>query len=83
MQYLQMFGAVYCYVLLRAFQQRSVAFAHYWWIAPVSYLMAAADVFVVAFVASHGWHLGLVMANGTGGAMGALSAVWLHSRWVK
>lgn len=82
MQYLEMFLAVYAYVLLRAFQQRSVAFASYWWIPPVSYLMAAADVFIVVFVARSGWHLGLVLANGTGGALGALSAVWLHKKWV-
>lgn len=83
MQYLVMFGACFVYVLLRAFQQRNVAFDNYGWIVPTSYLMASADVFIIAFISSHGWHFWLVMANGTGAMFGALSAMLLHKRWVK
>jgi hypothetical protein len=80
---LEMFGAVFCYVFVRAFQQRNVAFAHYWWIPITSYIMAMLDVFIIVFIAHGGWHLGIVLANGTGGCCGALSAVYLHKRWVK
>jgi hypothetical protein len=83
MQLLAMFGAVFCYVFVRAFQQRNVAFAHYGWIIPTSYLMAMLDVFIIVFVARSGWHLAIVLANGTGGACGALCAVYLHKRWIK
>jgi hypothetical protein len=78
-----MFGACYVYVLLRAFQQRNVAFDNYGWILPVSYCMAVVDVFIVAFVAHQGWSVGIVLANGTGGFLGCLSAMFLHNRWVK
>ena len=78
-----MFAAVFCYVFVRAFQQRNVAFAHYWWMVPTSYLMAMLDVFIIVFVAQSGWHIPIVLANGTGGALGALCAVFLHKRFVK
>ena len=77
-----MFGSCYIYVLLRAFQQRNVAFLNYAWIVPTSYFMAVMDVFIVAFIAHAGWSAGIVLANGTGGCLGALSAMWLHKRWV-
>lgn len=83
MRYVVMFGACYVYVLLRAFQQRNVAFDNYWWIIPTSYGMSVVDVFIVAFIAHTGWSPGIVFANGTGGFLGALSAMWLHKRWVK
>ena len=78
-----MFAAVFCYVFVRAFQQRNVAFAHYWWIVPTSYCMATLDVFIIVFVAKSGWHVPVVLANGTGGACGALCAVYLHKRFIK
>lgn len=83
MRYVVMFGACYLYVLLRAFQQRNVAFDNYWWIVPTSYGMAVVDVFIVAFIAHSGWEPGIVFANGTGGFLGALSAMYMHKRWVK
>ena len=83
MQYLTMFGACYCYVLLRAFQQRNVAFDNYRWIVPTSYFMASMDVFIVAFIAHTGWSVGIVLANGTGAALGCISAMYAHHRWVK
>ena len=83
MRYLEMFLACFFYVLLRAFQQRNVAFDNYGWIVPTSYGMAVVDVFIVAFVAHQGWSVGIVAANGTGGCLGALCAMRLHKRWVK
>ena len=78
-----MFGAVFLYVFVRAFQQRNVAFKHYAWIVPTSYVMAIFDVFIIVFVSHAGWSLPVVAANGTGGALGCLSAVYAHNRWVK
>lgn len=83
MRYLEMFAACYVYVLLRAFQQRNVAFDNYGWILPTSYGMAVVDVFVISFVAHQGWSPGIVFANGTGGFLGCLSAMLLHRKWVK
>ena len=80
---LVMFVAMFCYVFVRAFQQRNVAFGHYWWVVPVSYVMAALDVFVITFVAHQGWSVAIVLANGTGACLGSLSAIYLHKRWVK
>lgn len=78
-----MFGAMFSYVLLRAFQQRNVAFDNYAWVVPTSYLMAIVDVFIIAFVSHQGWTWPIVLSNGTGGALGALAAMKLHKLWVK
>lgn len=81
-QLLEMFGAVFAYVFVRAFQQRNVAGSHYWWVIPTSYAMAVLDVFIVVFIAHAGWHWQVVLANGTGGCCGALAGIFLHKRWV-
>lgn len=77
-----MFAACYAYVMLRALQQRNVAFDNYKWIVPVSYCMACMDVFIVAFVAHAGWSFLIVFANGSGAALGALSAMAFHKKFV-
>ena len=82
-QALQMFASCFLYVLCRAFQQRNVAFANYGWIVPTSYSMAVLDVFIIAFIAHAGWTPLVVFANGSGGCLGALLAIYLHKRWVK
>jgi hypothetical protein len=82
-QIFTMFGAMYVYVMLRAVQQRNVAFDNYAWVIPTSYCMAIVDVFIITFVAHQGWTLPIVAANGTGGALGALSAMWFHKRFIK
>ena len=45
--------------------------------------MAVVDVFIIAFVAHQGWTVPIVLANGSGGALGALSAMLFHKRYVK
>ena len=82
MQYLTLFFVSLGYVGLRAFQQQNVTHSKYWWVAPTSYAMAAADVFVMAFVARGGWAWQTVLANGTGASVGCLIAMWIHKRWV-
>lgn len=83
MQILTMFGAMFAYVMLRALQQRNVAFDNYGWVIPTSYGMAVVDVFIIAFVSHQGWTIPIVLANGTGGALGALCAMAFHKQYVK
>lgn len=78
-----MFCAMFVYVMLRALQQRNVAFDNYFWVIPTSYAMAAFDVFIIAFVAHAGWSVPIVLSNGTGAALGALCAMKFHKRYVK
>ncbi len=83
MQIAEMFGATYLYVMLRALQQRNVAFDNYWWIPPVSMCMAVVDVFIVAYIAHAGWSWSVVLPNGLGGMLGALTAMKFHKRYIK
>jgi len=78
-----MFGAGFLYVMLRAFQQRNVAFDNYWWIPPVSYAMAAVDMYVIVNVARNGLTWVYVAVYGTAAALGALCAMRFHKRFVK
>jgi hypothetical protein len=45
--------------------------------------MAVVDVFIIAFVSHAGWTIPIVLANGSGGALGALCAMQFHKRYVK
>jgi hypothetical protein len=83
MNWFFIFGAGYLYVWLRAFQQRNVAFDNYWYIPPVSYCMAAVDMFVIVNVSRNGMSWKYVAIYGTSAALGAMSAMWFHKRYVK
>lgn len=80
--------AYFIFVFFKAAQQRNVAFLHYWWVMPISYRMACTEVFVISLVAieaSRGlsWSLlWFALTIGTGGGLGAVSAMWLHNRYV-
>jgi hypothetical protein len=82
-EYTLLVTASFCFVFLKAFQQRNVAFDNYVWVLPTSWAMAATEVYVVVNVARNGWHLGLVFAIGCGSGVGALAAMLVHRRWVK
>ena len=71
-------AAMFAFVFLKAFQQRNVAFDHYWPVVPTSWLMAATEVYVIATIVRLGYDLYLVAALGTGAGFGALAAMWLH-----
>lgn len=81
--------AYFVYVFFKAFQQKNVAFNHYKWVMPISYGMAFMEVLVislVAFQASKGITPDLIwfaVAIGSGGGLGALTAMWIHNRYVK
>ena len=72
--------AMFAFVFLKAFQQRNVAFDHYWPVVPTSLLMAATEVYVIAAIVRNGYHLPLVLAVGLGSGLGALGAMLLHKR---
>jgi hypothetical protein len=50
-------------------------------IAVTSYLLALTDVAVVSIIVEHGWNT--VVAQGSGAALGMLTSVYIHNRWVK
>lgn len=72
--------AMLAFVFLKAFQQRNVVLDHYWPIIPVSWLMFAAEAYVIVAVASHGWDIWFVGAVGTSAGIGAIAAMYLHRR---
>lgn len=76
-------AAMFVFVFLKAFQQRNVAFEHYWEMLPTSYAMAFVEVYVIASIATAGYSFALVNAIGLGGAAGAISATYLHKKWMR
>lgn len=77
------FLAYFVIVTLKAYQQRQVMAAEYWKMPPVSYAMAACDVFLMSLVARTGSITALVLlaiAMGTGSSLGSMLGTWLHAR---
>jgi hypothetical protein len=82
-------AAYFFFVFLKAFQQRNVMGMHYRWIMPISYMMAATEVFVISIVAIKAVNytsltdlITLALSVGTGGGLGALAGMYLHNRHV-
>ena len=82
-------AANFIFIFLRAFQQRNVAFLHYWWVLPTSLAMSIAEVGVVGAVAIEAtgadhfidlWPMILAIAIGAGG--GATASMFIHSRYL-
>ena len=63
----------------RALQQQHVQGGHYLSAALTPYLTAAGDVAVVLLVVDAGWWS--IPWAGTGGAIGATAAMWMHRRF--
>tara|TARA_R110001592_G_scaffold296181_1_gene566529 strand:+ start:44 stop:358 length:315 start_codon:yes stop_codon:yes gene_type:complete len=80
---LTLFLVNFGYIFLKAFQQRNVAQLEYWPVPLMSYLMAACEVFSVSYVASTGFAISNIVAIGTGGAMGSMIAMYMHSKMFK
>lgn len=76
------FGASMAFIALKALQQRNVAFDNFAWVMPTSFLMSAAEVWVVANVAAKGWEWALVAAIGAGSGTGAIAAMLFHKRFI-
>lgn len=82
-------AAYFFFVFLKAFQQRNVQGLHYRMILPISYVMAATEVFVISIVAikavnytSLGELIALALSIGTGGGFGALAGMYIHNKHV-
>jgi hypothetical protein len=71
--------ATFIAVFGRALQQMHVTGGHYLSAALTPYLIAAGDVAVVLLVVDAGWWS--IPWAGTGGAIGATAAMWLHRRF--
>ncbi len=82
-------GIVYFFsVFAKAMQQRNVAFMNYKLVFPISYVLASADITVwsmVAVTAMEDHSLAgmafMAFCVGTGGATGAICAMYLHHKY--
>jgi hypothetical protein len=72
-------GGTLVLVFGRAIQQQNVIHGHYLAAAVTSYVIAAGEISVVGAVVVTGW--GAWPWIGTGGALGAVAAMWAHRRW--
>jgi hypothetical protein len=77
------------FVFFKAFQQRNVAFLHYWWVMPVSFFMSGTEVLVLSLVAVRAVQVEhllemapFVFTLGLGGGIGALGAMWTHDKFL-
>lgn len=80
----------FVFVFFKALQQRNVAFMHYKYVMPVSYCMSTTELLVISVVALKAVSaespldmLPMVLTVGTGGGLGAITAMYLHNRFVK
>jgi hypothetical protein len=80
----------FVFVFFKAFQQRNVAFMHYWWVMPISFCMASTEVFAVGIIAvgaitAESWFelVPYAFMLGLLGGLGAIVAMWLHKKVLK
>lgn len=78
MNHLIAFCAAFVMTGLKAFQQKNVVGHHYKAIVVTSYMMTVADIINVMIIVGHGWEVAFAM--GTGGALGMVVMVKLHSK---
>jgi len=82
MMYALAFFASFVFVWLKATQQLNVAHANYIWIAPISFAMAACEVYTVAAVASAGWGW-IILPIGAGASLGCIAAIIFHKHVIR
>jgi hypothetical protein len=78
---MKILAATFALVFLRAMQQQHVIGGHYVAAALTPYAIAVAEVASVLWVVSIGWTA--IPWVGTGGALGVLSAMYLHRRYFR
>jgi len=76
--YVTIAGMAFTFVALKCFQQLNVVNYKWFWVPPVSYSLAWADVYIVHQIATYGPSAGLVFSLGTGGFIGCLLSMALH-----
>lgn len=83
------FAVAYVFIFAKAYQQRNVIHNNWGWVPVFSYIMAYLELGAMSIgildIAENGWHRLLILgfAQGTGGALGCLSAMWIHNRYHK
>lgn len=80
--YLLAFLASMISVFLKTYQTINVQKKMYYFIPPISLMMAVIEVYTVAVQAKHGLSL-IVLAFGLGAGCGSVIAVFLHDRLSK
>jgi len=63
----------------RAIQSQNVIHGHYFAAAITSYLIAAGEIAIIGAIVLNGWDSWPWI--GTGGAIGAIAAMWLHRQY--
>jgi hypothetical protein len=76
------FCNAFVFIALKAFQQLNVTKGHFFWVIPTSMAMAMCEVWLVVQMASYGWGWSIVLSIGAGSGLGAVSAMYLHGRYV-
>lgn len=72
-----LFAANFCFIGLKAWQQRNVAYLKYGSVFFVSNALAAVEIFVIYTVAKSGPTLATILPVGLGGALGCVTAMYL------
>ena len=81
MTFLILFTASFVFVAFKSFQQLNVVKKKYWWIVPVSLIMAFCGVLEIAMVSDLGLGMHTVLPLGVGGGLGSITATHLHGKY--
>lgn len=92
MSYVLPFGllavANFCYIFLKAWQQRNVAHLHYGWAMATNFFLVLTEVFVMGSIAIAAVNASAVMlaytvvAMAIGGGSGCILSMYLHSKYL-
>jgi hypothetical protein len=80
MSYVALFFATFAQVGFKATQQLNVVKGAYFSVVPISFAMAASEVYIIASIASTDGLLPSVGVMGLGGGAGCILAMYLHNR---
>lgn len=88
MYYVVLAAANFCYIFLKAWQQRNVAHLHYGWAMATNFFLVLTEVFVMGSIAlaamagSLGALFFVVIAMSVGGGVGCISSMYIHSKYL-
>ncbi len=81
MQLIYPFVASLVMVFLKGLQTQNVIHKNYKSAIIVSYAMAVADIALIGLIVNGGWDM--LLPIGTGGTLGIVCSMYIHSRYVK
>lgn len=73
-----LFVSSFVFVFLRAFQQQNVIHGKWAWVLPVSYMLCAAEYYIISLAANAGYGFTIVLVGGTGAGLGCLCSMLFH-----